>query len=87
MKSLNVPSSNQPISNIGYGENFSTPGKLPSYVCNYVRIKNIGSELGHIRLFGNQDDGIAFSVGETEYFYVNEGECIEIIDGEFNIMY
>lgn len=87
MKSLNVPSSNQPVSNIGYSENFSTPGKLPDDVCNYVRVKNVGEEIGHIRLHGSQDDGMAFSPGETEYLYINEGECIEIVDGEFNVMH
>lgn len=87
MKSMNVPASAQQVSCLGFGKDFSTPGKLEDEITGFIRVKNIGEDMGHIRLYGAAGDGVAFSSGETEYLYINEGDCLEIIDGEFNIMW
>lgn len=86
MKSINVPASAQQVSCIGFAKDF-TQGVLSKEICGFVRVKNVGDDYGHIRLNGMGGDGMAFSVGETEYVYINEGDCLEIVDGNFNIMY
>jgi len=87
MKSMNVPASSQQIACLGFGKNFSSAGKLPEEVSGYIRVKNVGTTLGHIRIYGADGDGMAFSPDETEYLYINEGESVEIVDGSFNIMF
>ena len=91
MKALSVPSSNQPVSCIGFSKDFSSPGKIDENISGYVRVKNVSDDIGHIRLYekysDDYDDGMAFSAGETEYIYVEEGDFLEVVDGEFNIMW
>lgn len=87
MKSMNVPATSQPVCCLGFAEDITTTGRLNVGINGYVRIKNIGDEIGHVRKFGDGGDGIALSPGETEYFYINNGEQLEIVDGQFNIMY
>ena len=86
MKSINVPASAQQVSCIGISINVTTAGAVED-AQGFVRVKNVGDDLGHIRLFGKTDDGMAFSSGETEYLYLNDGEVLEVVDGEFNIMF
>lgn len=87
MKSMNVPASSQQMCCLGFAKDFSTAGKLSEEITGYVRVKNVGDDIGHVRKFGDAGDGIAFSPDETEYFYINDDECLEIVDGSFNIMY
>ena len=86
MKSINVPASAQQVSCIGMSKDYSTPGQVKD-ATGFIRVKNVGDSLGHIRIYGNYDDGMAFSPDETEYLYINEGETLEIVDGIFNIMF
>jgi len=86
MKSINVPSSAQQVSCIGISKDYSTPGQVND-ANGFIRVKNIGDDIGHIRIYGHFDDGMAFSPGETEYLYINDGESLEIVDGQFNIMF
>ena len=86
MKSINVPASAQQVSCLGFAKDFTSTGNLPE-VKGFIRVKNISDDVAHIRLYGRQDDGMAFSPGETEYLYINEDESLEIVDGQFNIMF
>lgn len=90
MKQIQAPSSssNQTVGCLGFSGNYdSTDGVLPDYISGYIRVKNIGNTLGHIKLSdsGANDVGMAFSPGETEYLYIQKP--IKIVDGDFNIMY
>lgn len=90
MKSLNVPATAQQVSCVGMSKDYLSAGIVKDAV-GFIRVKNIGGTMGHVRIQGKYDSeedvGMAFSVGETEYLYINEGETLEIVDGKFNIMF
>lgn len=91
MKAIDAPYSAQSIKNIGFAKDFKSSDTLPTDITGIVRIKNVSDDIGHVRLkdafSSSEDDGMAFSSGETEYVYINDGEQLEIVDGEFNIMW
>ena len=87
MKSISVPSTAQQVSSVGFSKDYTTAGKLPDEVNGFIRVKNIGDADGRIRLYGHLDDGMVMSPGETEYMFLNDGENLEIVAGEFNIMF
>lgn len=87
MKSINVPASAQQVSNIGFSKDFSQ-GICPEEVVGFIRIKNIGEEDGRLRKKSQVEaEGIVLSAGETEYFYIEPDDRLEILSGQFNIMY
>ena len=91
MKTINAPYSAQRFMCIGVSKEFDSSDTIPADINGYVRIKNVSDIIGHIRLkdkYSSSDDsGMAFSPGETECVYINEGDQLEVVDGEFNIMY
>lgn len=73
---------------IGYAKNFSSGVIEDKEVTGFVRIKNIGQDVAIFRSSNHiNSDGIYLSPGETEYFYVEDEQKIEILQGTLNIMY
>lgn len=73
------------VSEVTIGKNFSSG--VCEGISGIVRVKNIGEDMGIVRLQNKSGDGIYFSAGETEYLAIPEGEKLEVVSGEFNIMF
>lgn len=90
MKNLYIDSNGRSLqcSRVGYAMNFSTGEIDNENVKGVVRIKNVGSTDAVFRYARHTgSDGIVLSSGETEYFYVEPGETLEVVSGTLNIMW
>ena len=75
------------IVGIGPAEDYSAGDTVSSADHHgIVRFKNIGDDIGRIRIKGHSGAGVAISSGETEYFGIYPGEEVEIVSGSFNVM-
>lgn len=73
---------------LGFSKNFAAGVIDDDAVSGFIRIKNVGSDNASIR-YDTQTtaDGVVLSPGETEYFYIEPGRHLEVIEGTVNIMY
>ena len=89
MKNLPLDSNSRVIQcpYIGFTRNFNA-GVVAARVTGYVRFKNIGTIDAIVKLVNQTDcDGLVLSPKETEYFYIQDGRQLEIIQGTLNIMF
>lgn len=90
MKNLYVDKNSRAVqcSIVGYSKNFSIGKITDDEIHGFIRMKNIGENMAIFRCANHKDsDGIYLSPGETEYFFVESEQNIEIIQGTINIMY
>lgn len=90
MKNLYVDKNSRAVqcSVVGYGKNFSTGEITDNEIHGFIRMKNIGEDMAIFRYANyKESNGIYLSPGETEYFFVESEQNIEIIQGTINIMY
>lgn len=50
-----------------------------------IRVKGLADSA--IRLENQSNSTIAISNGETDYFFIPEGESVEVVSGSVNVMY